>query len=128
MTDLQQAKIILARAEGESYKEISKRLSLSPTAVRSFCNRSIVENGCRYCGKPLEHTPHRRKKSFCNDICRMKWWNKYRCALQHKDPETVLCPVCGKPFQAFGKRRQKYCSRACYFTGRYHGGNADANR
>ena len=32
------------------------------------------------------------------------------------------CPTCGEEFSAYGTSTRKYCSHACYISGRFHGG------
>jgi hypothetical protein len=33
-------------------------------------------DNCKHCGKELVHTPGRRKKEFCDDNCRVTYWQK----------------------------------------------------
>lgn len=47
-----------------------------------FCLFTIITlylygmDNCKHCGKELVHTPGRRKKEFCDDNCRVSFWQK----------------------------------------------------
>ncbi|MGN1381506.1 MAG: recombinase family protein [Eubacterium sp.] len=69
---------------------------------------------CRWCGKPVTSTPGKRKKMYCDDECRKKWWSKHRTELKGKTVVTKTCPCCGKEFRTFSSKQQKYCSQECY--------------
>lgn len=69
---------------------------------------------CRRCGRPVTSTPGRRKKMYCGDDCRKKWWSKHRVDLKGKNVQTKTCICCGKEFRAFSSKHQKYYSQECY--------------
>jgi hypothetical protein len=71
-------------------------------------------DNCKYCGKELIHTPGRRKKEFCDDNCRVSYWQKQqklnqpiapfheRVATQHKADTAPLAASMGpKSFQDY---------------------------
>ena len=85
-------------------------------------NRPKSTKKCPTCGKTLVHTPGKKKKTFCSDTCRGKWWREYR---ECKEPWGMplylfTCKACGKQFEAFGNPDRKYCSHDCYITYRYY--------
>ena len=118
------------RYNGYGYKKISSLTGLPQNTVKSFCRRHpIVNKGltdhlnqCMNCGKPLAQTPHKRKKKFCSDRCRMKWWNSHLDQVQRKANYDFVCPVCKKPFTVYGNANRKYCSHECYIEDRFGGG------
>ena len=69
---------------------------------------------CRWCGKPVTSTPGKRRKMYCGDECRKKWWSKHRTELKGKTVQTKACACCGKEFRTFSSRHQKYCSQECH--------------
>lgn len=76
---------------------------------------------CAYCGKWLFNPPTGRKKRFCNDDCRRKWWSGNRD--KTKAQYERCCEGCGKQFIVFGNTKRKYCSQECFVNYRYWGGN-----
>ena len=62
---------------------------------------------------PMKNTiqPSRR---FCCDACRMAWWKAHSAKLNRKAIYCFTCPICTKPFTAYGNANRKYCSRKCY--------------
>lgn len=113
------------RERGQGYKKIAATLNLSPNAVKSYFRRHPVEsenempeNVCPMCGKRLTIVPHKKRKKFCSDKCRMKWWNAHPECVRHKTVSTWACSYCGKEFQYRGRIERKYCSRDCYFKAR----------
>ena len=79
---------------------------------------------CAYCGKWLFNPPTGRKKRFCNDECRHKWWgmNRDNARLQYE----IICEGCGKRLISYGNSKRKYCSQECFVNYRYWGGNRPA--
>ena len=40
---------------------------------------------CKFCGKSLNHIEGRRKKEFCNNTCRSKYWYNKNLKVKQKD-------------------------------------------
>ncbi len=83
------------------------------------------KTACPYCGKQLSNPPTGRKKRFCSDDCRRKWWNSNRDKL-NKSPGAqyeITCKSCGKRFISYGNTKRKYCSHDCYVNYRYWKGD-----
>ena len=94
MTDVQKEQVRTLRSSGESYAAIARITHLSVNSVKSFCQRNravsavpvdttiikesyAIEPGkCEYCGRNVNQIECRKKKRFCSDKCRNKWWNK----------------------------------------------------
>lgn len=120
MTTEEKNKILNLRANGCGYKKISSITGISICSIRNIVNKQKCDNAvyCKFCGKQIKQTPHKKKKEFCNDECRMKWWSAHRNLLNFKDLRTSTCACCGKSFQHHGKRERKYCCRECFLAGR----------
>ena len=93
MTEKQKEKVRTLRLEGAGYKAIAAELKLSLNTVKSYCRRTLligygktvainnlvsVEKGlvCKCCNKKLKHLPGKKRKIFCSDNCRKKYWKK----------------------------------------------------
>ncbi len=91
LTEEQKQKIWRLRLEGRGYTSIAAELKLPLSPVKSYCRyRGLTGAGkaaamnaaltvdkrvfCRQCGKRLRHTPGKKKKKFCSDYCRKKYW------------------------------------------------------
>lgn len=122
MTETERMNVIRLCRRGYGYKKIAKELGLSPNTVKSFLGRHPTireemreaEGFCRNCGEPLKQMPHKRKKRFCSDSCRMKWWNAHAEQVERKAYYDCICLACGKKFASYGNLHRKFCSRACY--------------
>lgn len=139
MNDIQKSQITDMRAAGMGYSVIAKQLDISENTVKSYCRRNGLsktdtikpvepiasENQvcCKNCGKIVIQNDKRKTKQFCNDKCRMAWWNAHRDLVTHKNVVVKECPGCHKSFQVIGKSDRKYCSHACYITDRFGGGS-----
>lgn len=137
MTNGEKMQIAQLRGQGLGYTQIARALGMSVNTVKSYCQRNRVqrtndvdgmeENSdvCRQCGSALVHTPGRKRKLFCSDVCRLQWWHAHRYA--GRNARECRCMACGKAFRT--DRVQKYCSHGCYiamrFGGNYHGSDAD---
>ena len=82
MTDEQKQQIIALRRDGVGYGRIAARLQISINTVKSFCRRHSLAakkaaSVCEQCGGPIEQNPGRKRKRFCSDSCRNKWWNAH---------------------------------------------------
>ena len=127
MTNGEKVQIVQRRKRGLGYAEIARSLGMSVNTVKSYCQRSGVKplekktaqsgDVCRQCGSVLKHTPGRKRKQFCSDACRLRWWHGHR--EQGRNARTIICASCGKVFVM--DRTQKYCSHACYIQARFGG-------
>ena len=106
MNQIQKEKITELRNSGLTYKNISRAVGLSESAVKSFFSRKN-KSVCAMC--KVEITG---KKRFCSDKCRMLWWRKHP-HITAKMTETV-CIVWGKKFYSYPSKHRKYCSKKCY--------------
>ncbi len=116
-------KIIQMRKSGMGYKSIAGQLSLSVSAVRSVIlskyNDPDQYGVCELCGKRIQLHPGKKKRRFCSDRCRMKWWNTHRDCVSRKAFYSFICPSCGKQFISYGNKNRVYCSHDCYISSRY---------
>lgn len=121
MTDEQKLKIIEMRGKGVTFAKIADSLDVSLNTVKSFYRRKQDLNVCKNCGTPITQPPRARKKMFCSDKCRMKWWNSHPQNISRKAIYDFTCENCGRVFQAYGNDHRKYCSRSCYTKSRFGG-------
>ena len=136
MTDAQKIKIGNLRAAGLGYKRIAEQMGISENTVKTYCRRhnlggNAVENkavnkdmaACLCCGLPIKQNPGRKKKKFCSDKCRNKWWNANLDKVNRKAIYSFECLTCKSPFTAYGNAKRKYCCLKCY-ANRNKGGRA----
>lgn len=126
MIDEQKQNIIALRRDGEGYGQIAATVGISINTVKSFCRRHSlaakkVASVCEQCGQSIEQNPGRKRKRFCCDACRNKWWNSHLELVKRKAVYTFTCPTCGEEFTVYGNRRRKFCSHACYIAYRFRG-------
>lgn len=130
MTDEQKRQLIILRRSGDGYGQIASALGISINTVKAFCRRhglvaEVDETACVQCGKPVVQNPGRKRKRFCCDACRNKWWNSHQELVIRKAVYTFICPNCGKKFSAYGDSHRKFCCHHCYieyrFGGAHHG-------
>ena len=122
MTETERSRIVELQHQGYGYKKISTLTGLPLSTVKSFCARHPVRdediaernNLCRNCLKPLEQTPHHRKRNFCSDVCRMAWWNAHPERVNRRAYYKLICKNCGTEFTSYGNDHRVFCSRACY--------------
>ena len=130
MTSEQIEKIGMLRKQGFSYTKVSGILGLSVNTIKSYCQRNSLGgmrfpaadadiHVCKFCGKEVQQNPGRKEKKFCDDKCRMAYWNSHQDKVDRKAVYEYTCPHCGKPFTAYGNANRRYCSRICYFTARF---------
>ena len=129
MTNGEKMLVAQQRRQGLGYTEIARKLGISVNTVKSYCQRNSIKpigktampgkDACKQCGGMLQHTPGRKKKQFCSDACRMRWWHEHRD--MSKTAKGVKCAACGREF--ITDRVQKYCSHACYIAARFGGAN-----
>ncbi len=122
MKNQEKTRITALKAQGHSYSEIAKITGLSIDTIKSMCLRGRnTKQVCRECGKVLRQTPGHRQKQFCNNTCRMLWWQKHPEAVAHKQ-NAHTCEYCGRIFYSIGTRPRRFCSRECYLRAvRRHG-------
>ena len=140
MTDLQKAEIKKLRTKGLSYGKIASALNLPQNTVKSYCrrnpvsgitndvsrvNQSTQKDSCLNCGTAIHQIQGRKKKKFCSDSCRMKWWNSNLDKVNRKAIYTFICPHCGKEFTVYGNVHRKYCSHDCYIADRFGENNGE---
>ena len=116
--------ILKLKNQKRTYKEISDLLNVPLGTVKSTCYRNIkneVVDKCQFCGSPLKHVEGKKKKKFCSDNCRHKYWRYHRDQLNKKANYHCVCEHCAKPFISYGNKKRKYCSRTCYLKARYGG-------
>lgn len=95
--------IFKLRLQGLGYKAIASKLKLSRDSVCQYCHRNGLsgygkaamlnlqqmlddEIICKYCGAKLKHTTGKRRKKFCSDRCRKKYWKmKNKCEVKDND-------------------------------------------
>ena len=122
MTKEEKARVSELRSQGLSVKDIAQVTGMPLNTVKSFCYRNPVEPSaeqCRQCGKEIRQTPGARRKNFCSDSCRLRWWNSHPEQVS-RTTKTHVCPQCGQSFESHVDRQQ-YCSRACYAAARRKG-------
>ena len=77
MTTEEKRTVELLRQNGKSNAEIAEHLHISPNTIKSYLKRKKrSDNSCLMCGITITQTPHRKKKKFCSDQCRQKYWRK----------------------------------------------------
>lgn len=125
------------RMDGCGYVTISNLTGINVNTVKSYCRRHGLGSGlqksakieldgdcetevfCKNCGKRVKQNHKRKKKMFCNDKCRMDWWNNHREMVKHRTSNIGVCKHCGKEIILFGKTQRKYCSHECYILDRF---------
>ena len=122
MTKQEKQEVLDLRLHGCGYRDIAELLKLPPNTVKSYLFRHPVteeeleraRNTCRQCGVPIEQLPHRRRKQFCSDKCRMAWWNAHQERVQRRAWYSLTCGQCGREFRSYGNDHRKFCCRDCY--------------
>lgn len=121
MTQIEKDRISEMLRSGKSPAEISDKLGISYNTVKSFLRRNkpaVEKPVCPNCGEPLVFTPHKKKKKFCSDKCRMHYWNTHPQEMNLTNATTIQCEVCGKDVLSYRKKPRRFCSRACAVKGR----------
>ncbi len=128
MTAEQKKQVIQLRGNGKSYNEISKALGISVSTISSFCRRIGIGGQskdikgvetCKQCGKLIKSKTGYKQRKFCSDTCRLTWWNAHLDQVKRKAYYTFTCASCGRTFTSYGNQHRKYCSQACYISGRF---------
>ena len=133
MTENQKTQILEMRRLGCTYRHIAANLSLPEGTVKTCCLRAAKKEllrapseaakcTCKQCGKEIIQVAKRKKRIFCCNACRQKWWNShlYLVSQSSKSLYHFTCPACGKSFTAYGNDKRKYCSHDCYIKTRYY--------
>lgn len=115
-------KITHLQQDGYGYKRIAALTGLSVNTVKSYCRRhpfsettdAEQDRLCRFCGNKLVQTPHKRKRCFCSDACRMSWWKAHPDKINRKAVYSLTCTYCGQTFESYGNANRKFCSRRCF--------------
>ena len=134
MTNQEKEQITVLRSQGYGYKKIGQLMGLSVNTVKTYCKRNALggtvanhsgstEKVCKCCGATLVQTPGRKRRVFCSDACRTKWWNAHPELVNHRSERRVICAHCGQEFSANERSARKYCSHGCYIADRFHGGD-----
>lgn len=130
MTKEQTSAIREMRINGQGYKAIAAGLGIPLGTVQSYCRRNdldgkaqdlVAAGVCRYCGKPLQQMKGKRRREFCSDRCRIRWWDAHRDQINSHTTRKVTCACCGREFDAYVSSGRKYCSHACYIRKRFGG-------
>lgn len=82
MSNLEKERIKELRGQGLQFNEISESLGISLNSIKSYCRRENIELGerivCKQCGRPVNQNLNKRKKEFCSDRCRLKYWRAHK--------------------------------------------------
>ncbi|MDD3058125.1 MAG: hypothetical protein PHO72_07380 [Sphaerochaeta sp.] len=133
MTENQKTRILEMRSLGCTYRNIAANLSLPEGTVKTCCLRAAKKGllntpiespkcTCKQCGKEIIQVAKRKKRIFCTDACRQKWWGSHQFLI-HQGSAALhhfTCSYCHKPFTAYGNPRRKFCSHDCYIKSRYY--------
>ena len=133
MTTDEKRMLTAYRQQGLGYKKIGQLMGLSVNTVKTYCKRHDLggavttqpcstEKVCKCCGAVLVQTPGRKRKVFCSDACRTKWWNAHPELVKHRGDHQIICGHCGQTFSVSKNSIRKYCSHGCYIADRFHGG------
>lgn len=125
MTPEEKTAITHMREKEAGYARIARELGININTVKTYCRRNALtgiakeanagagEKRCLQCRAPLRQQPGRKKKLFCSDVCRNRWWNAHLDKVDRKAFYFFTCPICGRAFESYGNSRRKYCSRSC---------------
>ena len=86
LTNEKKEKIREMRLIGLGYSAISTILRVKEDTIKSYCKRvglggvraipGMKDCVCKNCGVHIEQTPHKRKKLYCSDKCRLQAWHR----------------------------------------------------
>ena len=105
------------RASGYTLAAMALALGKSPNTIKSHLRRhpvSLDEKICLHCGQAVAQLEGRKPRKFCNDACRMAYWNAHQATVNRKAYYRLVCRNCKKEYQCYGNDKRKYCSRDCY--------------
>lgn len=127
MTEQQKADVTSLRINGCSYSQIAAKLNISENTVKSFCRRNslkaadvkqVPDTVCEFCKTEITHIDGKKRKRFCSDRCRNRWWNANLDKVKRRAYYDFICGYCKKPFSAYGNSKRKYCCHECYAADR----------
>ena len=124
MNEKQKSIMYELKLQGLSATEISRKLDIPLSTIRSYLRRHPAPPGmiaCKQCGKLVLPTPGKKKRMFCSDKCKYQWWNMHRYG-NHRNLIVSTCQFCGKEFMSYASDERKYCSRICYHNARRRDG------
>ena len=93
--------------------------------VEVFCSRECwgksrrvktVKINCPTCGDEFEIKPYMLKegvKRFCSQKCYVKYRTKHKY-------EERICEYCGRTYEVYSSRKNRYCSTDCANKHRYN--------
>lgn len=87
LTEKDILKVDNMRRSGFGYKRIAQFLGLSKDAVKYYIGKTegkikieatgvTLKDICPNCGSLLIQTPHKRKKKYCSNRCRLQAWHR----------------------------------------------------
>ena len=122
MTHEEKIKVAQLQQKGWGYRRIATEIGISPYTGRSYFERhpvaldAIAEKAdlCKHCGAELKHLPHKKKKVFCSQACRLAWWKAHPEQGTRNAYYSLICEHCGKEFVSYGNAHRRFCSRICY--------------
>ena len=116
-------KILEMKKKGYSYRSISFILGVPLGTVKATVHFAKIVKPevvyCKFCGKRVKQPAGKKKKEFCSDKCRGRWWSQHKNLLKHFHPVHKKCPICGKVFSEYSSQKHIYCSRECYEKSRH---------
>ena len=102
-----------------SMEESVAEISDSAQPIISSEKAHPVTHFCPQCGAEVIQNPGRKEKKYCNNFCRLTWWNAHNERVRKKAIYHFECVYCKKPFTAYGNKHRKYCSHICYIKDRF---------
>lgn len=83
----EQEKVSNMRRLGFGYRRIAKFLGLNTMAVKYYLGKTwtgeeeistsvSIKDLCPNCGLPVVQIPHKRRRIYCSDKCRLQSWHK----------------------------------------------------
>lgn len=87
LTENEKMKIDNMRKSGFGYRRIAGFLGLSKDAVKYYVQKNdtkiqsnatgiTLKDICPNCCAPVVQTPHKRRKIYCSDKCRLQAWHR----------------------------------------------------
>ncbi len=110
---------MIAKFINGDVQEISLGKKITVTYLNSAELTDAVMFPCDQCGTMIKQYPKRKKKRFCSDACRMRWWGAH-WYLRETSTMEITCQCCGKTVKTIKRSGGKYCSRECYIKDRFY--------
>jgi hypothetical protein len=123
VTDKQKSDISVLLQTGIGHDTIARITGLPADQVEDCCKELAYASVsgivfCKACGAPVAQTPKKRRKIFCSEECRRKWWKEH--PEQSRALHPRICAYCGKEYKA-SRSKSMYCSHECYMKARSEG-------